>query len=143
MSNRQLRRLACLAAFVVLFAARPAAATIHYKISLKNPEQHCFQVSMTIPHPANGMTVAIPAWNALYQVRDFAYRVRDVEANSYTESGVLGEKLQVRKMDKQTWAIRAAENANSGGVSAWTVRYSIIWDEPGPFNSQLNAKHAL
>ena len=143
MSNKQLHRVACLGAFVFLFVARPAAATIHYKISLKNPEQHCFQVSMTIPHPANGMTVAIPAWNALYQVRDFAYRVRDVEASSDTESGVLGEKLQIRKTDKQTWAIRAAENANSGGASAWTVRYSIVWDEPGPFNSQLNAKHAF
>ncbi|HEX2776985.1 MAG TPA: hypothetical protein VHN10_10130, partial [Candidatus Acidoferrales bacterium] len=143
MSNKQLHRVACLGAFVFLFAARPAAATIHYKISLKNPEQHCFQVSMTIPHPANGMTVAIPAWNALYQVRDFAYRVRDVEANSYTESGGLGEKLQIRKMDKQTWAIRASENASSGGLSSWTVRYSIVWDEPGPFNSQLNAKHAF
>jgi predicted metalloprotease with PDZ domain len=141
--SRQLRRLACLGAFVFLFTARPAAATIHYEISLKNPEQHSFQVSMTIPHPANGMAVAIPAWNALYQVRDFAYRVRNVEANSYTESGVPGEKLQIRKMDKQTWAIRAAENANLAGASAWTVRYSIVWDEPGPFNSQLNAKHAF
>ena len=143
MSNGQVRRLACFGIFVFLFAARPAAATIHYKISLKNPEKHSFQVTMTIPHPASGMTVAIPAWNALYQVRDFAYRVRDVEADSYGESGAPGEKLPILKVDKQTWAIRAAENANSGGVSAWTVRYSIVWDEPGPFNSQLNAKHAF
>ncbi|MGD0402271.1 MAG: PDZ domain-containing protein [Candidatus Acidiferrales bacterium] len=143
MSNEQLRRLACLGILFFLFAARPAAATIHYKISLKNPEQHSFQVTMTIPRPAKGLTVAIPAWNALYQVRDFAYRVRDVEANAYGESGVPVEKLEIRKMDKQTWAIRAAENANSDGASAWRVRYSIVWDEPGPFNSQLNAKHAF
>jgi predicted metalloprotease with PDZ domain len=143
MSDSQLHRLACLGAFVFLFAARPAAATIHYKISLKNPEQHSFQVIMTIPHPANGVTVAIPAWNALYQVRDFAYRVRDVEANSFGESGSPAEKLQILKVDKQTWAIRALEDANSGGLSAWTVRYSIVWDEPGPFNSQLNARHAF
>ncbi len=98
---------------------------------------------MTIPHPASGITVAIPAWNALYQVRDFAYRVRDVEASSLTGSGTLGEKLPVRKLDKQTWEIRSEHDANDRGRSSWTVRYSIMWDEPGPFSSQLNSKHAF
>ena len=143
MNSRPVCRLACLGAFVFLFAARPAAATIHYKVSLKNPEQHSFQVTMTIPHPSNGMTVAIPAWNALYQVRDFAYRVRDVQASSFAGSGTLGEKLPIRKLDKQTWEIRSAQDANDGGFSSWTVRYSITWDEPGPFSSQLNSKHAF
>src|ERR1700677_1954461 len=143
MNSRSVCRLACLGAFVFLFAARPAAATIHYKISLKNPEEHCFQVTMTIPHPASGMKVAIPAWNALYEVRDFAYRVRDVEASSSTGSGTPGEKLAIRKLDKQTWEIHSAQGANDGGFSSWTVQYLITWDEPGPFCSQLNSKHAF
>src|ERR1700685_44973 len=143
MNSRSVCRLACLGAFVFLFAARPAAATIHYKISLKNPEEHCFQVTMTIPHPASGMKVAIPAWNALYEVRDFAYRVRDVEASSSTGSGTPGEKLAIRKLDKQTWEIHSAQGANDGGFSSWTVQYLITWDEPGPFSSQLNSKHAF
>ena len=143
MNSRSVCRLACLGAFVFLFAARPAAATIHYKISLKNPEEHCFQVTMTITHPASGMTVAIPAWNALYEVRDFAYRVRDVEASSSTGSGTPGEKLAIRKLDKQTWEIHSAQGANDGGFASWTVQYLITWDEPGPFSSQLNSKHAF
>ena len=143
MSKKLFRRLVCLGALVFFFTVRPAAATIHYKISLKNPERHSFQVTMTIPRPANGIAVAIPAWNALYQVRDFAYRVRDVEANSFAESGTTGEKLSVREVDKQTWEVRTSGAANSAGFSAWTIRYSILWDEPGPFNSQLNAKHAF
>ena len=138
MSNKALRRLVCLGTFVFLFTVRPAEATIHYKISLKNPERHSFQVTMTVPHPADGISVAIPAWNALYQVRDFAYRVRDVEASSFAESGTMGEKLSVREVDKQTWEVRPAATANSAGFSNWTIRYSILWDEPGPFNSQLN-----
>ncbi|HXN98516.1 MAG TPA: PDZ domain-containing protein, partial [Candidatus Acidoferrales bacterium] len=121
----------------------PAVATIHYKISLKNPEQHSFQVTMAIPHPASGMTMAIPAWNALYQIRDFAYRIRDVEASSSSESGAAGEKLPVRNVDKQSWEIRAASGSSYGSLSSWTVRYSIVWDDSGPFNSQLNAKHAF
>src|ERR1700689_3855242 len=143
MNSRSVCRLACLGAFVFLVAARPAAATIHYKISLKNPEEHCFQVTMTILHPASGMKVAIPAWNALYEVRDFAYRVRDVEASSSTGSGTPGEKLAIRKLDKQTWEIHSAQGANDGGFSSWTVQYLIPWDEPGPFSSQLNSKHAF
>src|ERR1700678_203571 len=143
MNSRSVCRLACLGAFVFLFAARPAAATIHYKISLKNPAEHCFQVTMTIPRPASGMKVAIPAWNAVYEVRDFAYRVRDVEGSSLIGSGTPGEKLAIRKLDKQTWEIRSAQGANDGGFSSWTVRYSITWDEPGPFTSQLNSKHAF
>ena len=98
---------------------------------------------MTIPRPASGMKIAIPAWNAVYEVRDFAYRVRDVEASSLTGSGTPGEKLAIRKLDKQTWEIRSARDANDGGLSSWTVRYSITWDEPGPFTSQLNSKHAF
>jgi len=112
-------------------------------MSLKNPAEHCFQVTMTIPRPASGMKIAIPAWNAVYEVRDFAYRVRDVEASSLTGSGTPGEKLAIRKLDKQTWEIRSARDANDGGLSSWTVRYSITWDEPGPFTSQLNSKHAF
>ncbi len=143
MSKRSLRLSVCLGAFVFLLAARPAAATIHYKISLKNPEQHCFQVTMTVSHPASGLTVAIPAWNALYQVRDFAYRVRDVEASTSVESETPGSKLPIRKLDKQTWEIRPAEGAGAESASSWTIRYSILWDDPGPFNSQLNTKHAF
>jgi predicted metalloprotease with PDZ domain len=142
MSGRCLRRLVCLGAFLFLFGVSPVSATIHYKISLKNPEQHCFQVTMTIPRPENNVIVAIPGWNALYQVRDFAYRVRDVEANTSSESGTPGESLSVRKVDKQTWEIRAAAGAKVE-LLPWTIRYSIMWDEPGPFNSQLNAKHAF
>jgi len=92
-------------AVTLLFFARPAAATIGYHISLKNPEQHLFHVSMEIPaQPADQeIIVALPAWNALYQVRDFSYRVRDVRArNSATAAAA---PLPVRILDKQTWKI--------------------------------------
>jgi predicted metalloprotease with PDZ domain len=141
--HARIHPVACIGAFIFLFSARPATATIHYRISLKNPEQHSFQVTMSIPHPASGVIVAIPAWNALYQVRDFAYRVHDVEADSASESGTPGEKLPIREIDKQTWKIAEGQGASRSAPSSWTVRYSIVWDDPGPFNSQLNAKHAF
>jgi predicted metalloprotease with PDZ domain len=130
-------------AIVLLFFARPAAATIGYHISLKNPEQHLFHVSMEIPaQPADReITVALPAWNALYQVRDFSYRVRDVRArNSATTAAA---PLPVRMLDKQTWKISLAGNGVGTAAHAATLDYNIEWDDPGPFNSQLNAHHAF
>jgi len=129
-------------AFVFLLSARPAAGTVGYKISLKDPEQHVFHVSMTIPRPAPETRLAMPAWNALYQVRDFTYRIRNVQVFSLPDSGAPAENLPVRKLDKQTWEI-VGGGKNAGVVSSLMVRYSISWDDVGPFNSQLNARHAF
>ncbi len=95
-------------AITLLFFARPASATIGYHISLKNPEQHLFHVSMEIPAAAadQEIVVALPAWNALYQVRDFSYRVRDVRARN--SAAAAAAPLPVRMLDKQTWKISLA-----------------------------------
>ena len=75
-----------LCAFVlvfVLFAAAPARATIRYDVSLAHPERHQFHVTMTVPveQGAQGnVTVQMPAWDALYQIRDFGARVTDFRA---------------------------------------------------------------
>src|SRR5580698_1844243 len=121
-----------------LVCAGPAAATIDYRISLKNPEAHRFQVRMSIPNPAPDAQVAIPAWNALYQVRDFSYRVRDVRS-SYSVAGDGGATLilPLDKIDKQTWKLGMT------GKGTAEVTYSIEWDDAGPFNSQLNEHHAF
>ena len=135
-------------AVTLLFFARPASATISYRISLKNPEQHLFHVNMQIPAAAadHEVVVALPAWNALYQVRDFSYRVRDVRASN---SATPAAPLLIRQLDKQTWKISLAAAGGAPGTGASpeartaTLDYSIEWDDPGPFNSQLNAHHAF
>jgi predicted metalloprotease with PDZ domain len=119
---------------VGLMCARPADATIRYRVSLANPEQHLFHITMTIPitESDRDVTVQMPAWNALYQIRDFAYRVRDLSA----VRGGLPAKL-----DKQTW--RFTLGASGKPANSATLSYSVYWDEPGPFNSQLNGHHAF
>jgi predicted metalloprotease with PDZ domain len=123
---------------LVLLFARPAGATIGYHISLKNPDQHELHVSMQIPasDSDHDLVVAIPAWYALYQVRDFGYRVRDVRA---TESSAPAKPLAVQKLDKQTWKISVLQTASS----VTDVVYTIEWEDPGPFNSQLDDHHAF
>jgi predicted metalloprotease with PDZ domain len=126
----------------LLFVARPASATIGYHISLKNPEQHLFHVEMQIPvaHHDREIIVALPAWYSLYQVRDFSYRVRDVRASS---SAAPTTALPVRLLDKQTWKISLAGAGGGSPAQTATLDYSIEWDDPGPFNSQLNTHHAF
>ena len=129
-------------ALSLLFFVRPASATIGYHISLKDPEQHLFHVKMQIPAAASDqeIIVALPAWNALYQVRDFSYRVRDVRARNAASPAA---PLPVRMLDKQTWKISLAGAAVGSAAQAATLDYSIEWDDPGPFNSQLNAHHGF
>ncbi len=120
---------AAVAAAVFYFAC-PARATIEYTVSLSHPENHVFGVTMRIPNVRDQVTLQMPAWNALYQIRDFSSHMMQVAAKDDE-----GHPLPLRKLDKQTWNITA-----NGTV---TVSYPIYWDEPGPFASQLNAEHAF
>jgi predicted metalloprotease with PDZ domain len=120
------------AIFSILFSltcSPISKATIQYAVSLEHPEQHLFHVTVTIPEVTGEVIVKMPAWNALYQIRDFSYRVRQVEAF------VGSEKAPIEKLDKQTWRIR--------GTGTIKISYATYWDENGPFASQLNAEHAF
>ncbi len=85
---------------------------------------------MRIPKVRDQVTLQMPAWNALYQIRDFSSHMMQVTAKDDE-----GHPLPLRKLDKQTWSVAA-----NGAV---TVSYPILWDEPGPFASQLNTDHAF
>jgi len=123
-----------------LIAARPASATIAYRVSFDQPDRHLFGVTMSIPVEGTEVTVAIPAWNALYRIRDFAYRVRDVTALCPSLEPV---RASVRKLDKQTWQIALASPCQPGDHNTFEIHYSIEWNDPGPFNSQLDSSHAF
>ncbi len=87
----------------MLAGARPCTATIRYEVSLSHPEQHLFHVTMTIPDVTGEIAVQIPAWNALYQIRDFASHVQRVEAFAGTASA------PIEKVDKETWRVTGKE----------------------------------
>ncbi len=130
--NLILRRLPLRLFALTLLAfafATPSHSTIQYQISLAHPEQHIFRIKMTIPDVKDSVTVQMPTWNALYEIRDFASHVREVKASN--ESG----PLPIEKLDKQTWRV-----TGSGKIA---ISYDTFWDEPGPFSSQLNSEHAF
>ncbi len=98
-------------------------------VLLDHPERHLFHVTMTIPDVTGEVLVRMPAWNALYQIRDFSSHVQQVEAFAGSE------KAFIEKVDKQTWRIKA-----TGTIK---ITYATYWDEAGPFASQLNSEHAF
>ena len=116
-------------AFVLLGFCSSSSGTIRYQVSLAHPERHQFHVTMIVPDVTGEVIVQMPAWNALYQIRDFSDRVQQVEAFAGPE------KAPIEKIDKQTWRIR--------GNGTIKIQYAIYWDDVGPFASQLNSEHAF
>jgi predicted metalloprotease with PDZ domain len=133
-----------LGGLAVLAFARPAGAAIQYRISVAQPEQHVFHVTMTVPAASRELVVAMPAWNALYQIRDFAHHVANLRAGAVAQDAGEPAVFSVTKLDKQTWRISAAPDSGAkrslGNVA---VSYAVYWDEPGPFSSQLNSHHGF
>lgn len=132
---------------IALAMAQTAGATIRYSISLAHPDQHIFHVTMQVPDAGPDLVVAMPAWNATYDIRDFAYHVTHVQASNSAcaLSGACAGpylRLRVEKLDKQTWKITdpSATGRSFGNV---TITYDDYWDEPGPFSSQLKSHHAF
>jgi predicted metalloprotease with PDZ domain len=117
------------AAFLSALLAGFAGATIRYCVSLEHPEKHIFHVSMEIPDVTGEVIVQMPAWNALYQIRDFSAHVGEVEAFAGSNQAI------IEKLDKLTWRIT--------GNGTITIHYETYWDESGPFATQLNADHAF
>jgi predicted metalloprotease with PDZ domain len=107
----------------------PGNTPIRYEVFLDHPEHHLVHVLMRVPDVSGEVTVKMPVWNALYQIRDFSSHVQQVGAR------VGSEKVPIEKTDKQTWRIQA-----NGTV---TITYATYWDEPGPFATQVNGEHAF
>jgi len=116
--------------FVAFFlSAGLARAEIRYTISLAHPEQHLFHVTVEVPEVADHVDLQMAAWDALYQIRDFSSHVQRVSATAN------GQSVAIEKRDKLTWRVQ--------GHGTVKVSYDTFWDDPGPFNSQLNAEHAF
>jgi predicted metalloprotease with PDZ domain len=133
-------RVAFLTSLIVLLTSRPAAATIQYRVSLNDAATHSFHVTILIPVEGRAVVTALPAWNALYRIRDFSQRVGPLRASC---AGVTAEQLRKHQMDKDTWRFWLEGPCQPGDHNLIQVEYSIEWNSPGPFNSQLDSRHAF
>ncbi len=92
---------------------------------------HLAHVSLRMREGEGTLTLDMPVWNALYQVRDFAANVERMRAQD-----ALGAPVEVRNTKTSEWEVTAP----AGCV---VVSYDIHLDNPGPFGSTLNAEHGF
>ena len=136
MKIRRLDGFLLVFACLVSLAIEPAFAaddTISYRVSLAQPQQHLFHVRVAGDVCRNDRArFEMAAWNALYQIRDFAQFVREFRARDGS-----GQALAVEKVDKQSWevACRAGRPVEAS--------YEILWNESSPHFSQLDHRHAF
>ncbi len=135
----------CVAVFgaFALTCAPRALATIRYEVSLGRPDQHLFHVQMYISRVKRGETIAMPAWNALYQIRDFAYHVRDVEISAAGGGEASPHFGLAQELDKQDWSLSGGPQGPETAALDEIVKYSVLWNDPGPFSTQLDEHHAF
>ena len=108
-----------------------ARGATEYFVSLADPATHTAHVTIRLLSFPGNATFAMPVWNALYQVRNFAAHVEDVRA----EDGS-GKPDVVLQTSTSQWDI-------SGPAGCATLTYDIHLDAPGPFGSELTADHAF
>lgn len=86
---------------------------------------------MTVARAPAGTEIQFPAWNALYQFRDFVRNVQNLQADCG------GTPLALRPVDVNTWQIGGAP------CEPLTVRYQVFANQPGVFSSELAPDHAF
>jgi predicted metalloprotease with PDZ domain len=124
--------LAGLAALLLLAAsALGASEPIQYQLDLRNPASHQVEVEMTVAAASPATEFQLPAWNNLYQIRDFARSVSDATAECD------GRKERLTRVDLDTW--------RSGPKSCvrLTLRYCAYVSGPTPFSSDFDSTHAF
>jgi predicted metalloprotease with PDZ domain len=129
-----LRRVLPVLAWSWLEFAAPFAASgappISYSIDLREPATHLAKVTLTIPEAEAGTQIQFPAWNALYQIRDFVKNVQELEARCD------GRPFDLIRLDLYTWG------AGGEPCAALEIRYSVYVNEDRVFSSILNEHHA-
>ena len=104
---------------------------VHYLLDLRRTGAHLVFVTMTVPEAGPSLEIQFPAWNALYQFRDFVRNVENVKA------GCDGQPRELIPVDRNTW------RTTNEPCSRLEVSYAVYADEEGPFSCVLNGEHAF
>jgi predicted metalloprotease with PDZ domain len=119
----------------VLVAARPLAcgapAPVRYLVDLREPASHLVRMTMTIPQAPASTAIQFPAWNNLYQIRDFVRNVQELQADCD------GKSTDLYREDLHTWRTGPASCAQL------TLRYAVYAHEESVYSSVLNETHAF
>jgi predicted metalloprotease with PDZ domain len=118
--------LACL-----IPCAAEAAQPIRYIVDLRAAETHLVRVTLNIPDAGAGTEIQIPAWNCLYQIRDFVKGVANLHGDCD------GHPADLNRKDLNTW------RGPNHPCRNLAFRYSAYANTNGPFDSILDGGHAF
>ena len=110
---------------------RAAVGPIRYLLDLREPAAHLVRVTMTVPEAAPSTEFQFPAWNNLYQIRDFVRNVEELRASCD------GQPEELERRDLNTWRSLPTPCANL------ELRYAVFAHEESPFSSSLDQDHAF
>ena len=104
---------------------------IRYSVDLRSTDRHLVHVAMNVSGAGANTEIQIPAWNALYQIRDFVKDVQDLKGECD------GRPVDLERVDLHTW--RGPDKL----CNALKFFYSLYANDDGPFDSILNSNHAF
>lgn len=110
-------------------------SNVHYQVKVSSITGHIFKVNLTIDNPnPSGQVLSLPAWiPGSYMIRDFAKNITTLTATDNT-----GNKLDVSKLDKQTWKVSSSSDKIHVQYEVYaydlSVRGAYINDEYAFFN---------
>ena len=124
--------LACCSLLPLLAeSAFAASEPIHYLLDLREPASHLAKVVMTVAGASPSTELQFPAWNNLYQIRDFARNIQELAADCD------GAKEQLTRVDLNTWRSEAKP------CEKLALRYAVYVAGSPPFSSALDSQHAF
>jgi predicted metalloprotease with PDZ domain len=110
--------------------ARAQAPPIRYLLDLRNSSSHLVDVTMSVPQVTPGIEFQIPAWNNLYQIRDFVRHIQNVQAECR------GRPTPLLRADINTWQ-------SQKGCSNLEIHYSVYANQNNVFSGILDRRHAF
>jgi predicted metalloprotease with PDZ domain len=92
---------------------------------------------MTVPDAQPGTEIQFPAWNALYQIRDFVRGVQRLRAECDGRSATLSKADGRKSAEVNTW------RAGKERCAELSIHYDMYLNGEPPFGSVLNEEHGF
>jgi predicted metalloprotease with PDZ domain len=109
--------------------------SIHYQVSLENPESHLFEVTLKIDHWRSPvLDLKMPVWTpGSYLIREYSRLLQELTAENIQPKTLLPS----RKIAKNHWQIKTP------GISAITIHYRVFAHELTVRTNHLDSCHGF
>jgi predicted metalloprotease with PDZ domain len=130
----------CLLMLIAAFATPPgllgqtsgaSQVGIEYRVNLQEGASHIVRVQMIVPNAPPHTQIQFPAWNALYQMRDFVRYVRNPVADCQ------GRPVPLIFVDVNTW------KTGTQSCAQLNVDYEVVTNKAGIFSAKLDDQGAF